>query len=49
MTKNELLVFCESQIREHSRIVRHFLELLHAVRATPKENFEDEDDEGRDG
>jgi hypothetical protein len=49
MRKTELIVFCETQIREHGRMVRYFLDLLHAARLVQEESLVDADEEDDDG
>ena len=46
MTKQELIAFCEDNIRKHSGEVRAFLDLLHAARTLPDDYDTDADPDG---
>jgi len=43
MTREELIVFCEREIRDHSARVRVFLDLLQAARLLPEDFGNDEE------
>ncbi len=45
VTKDDLVRYCEEQIREHTRHVRVFLDLLHAARLLPDSFGQSDDDD----
>jgi hypothetical protein len=45
MTRDELVAFCENEIRDHSQKVRALLDLLAAARMLPESWGHDEDED----